>query len=151
MNEFFTTLSAFFTSLTALNAGDYLRFFIAYLLIVWMAIAFWVVRDATARSNSLLFHVFAMLLILVGTPIFGLPLYWILRPDQRLDEMENLTLIPDPLLAGYPPLTLMTPSVDLVPVIVYVPRTEIASMALDSKAPLTSLKEKVKKESKDKK
>ena len=41
---------------------------------------FWVLRDAMARSESWLYHIFSALLVTVLSPIVGLPLYLAFRP-----------------------------------------------------------------------
>lgn len=83
------------------------------------------IRDATRRSDSLLFHILATLLVLVLTPVFGLPLYLILRPSEVLDHVESDELENDGILP-VAPRYLLSPSQDLVPVVVYVPRSEVA-------------------------
>lgn len=59
---------------------------IVYLAILWIAIIIWVTKDANNRSNSLLFQVFAILVVIFLTPLFGLLIYLILRPSKTLTE-----------------------------------------------------------------
>jgi len=67
---------------------------IAYLAVLWIAISIWVSKDANNRSNSLLFQVFAILIVIVLTPLFGLLIYLIIRPSRTLTEqyLENIQL-----------------------------------------------------------
>lgn len=62
-----------------------------YLTIMYVAVAFWVVRDARRRSESWIFALFAGLLGL-GLPFFGVLLYMIVRPPRTLDEERTLQL-----------------------------------------------------------
>lgn len=59
---------------------------IVYLAILWIAIIIWVTKDANNRSNSLLFQVFSILIVIFLTPLFGLLIYLILRPSKTLTE-----------------------------------------------------------------
>ncbi len=63
-----------------------LQGFIAYLAILWIAIIIWVTKDANNRSNSLMFQIFAILVVIILTPIFGLLIYLIVRPSKTLTE-----------------------------------------------------------------
>lgn len=55
---------------------------IAFLLVIllWLTVLVWVLKDSIARSKNIAFHVIAILLVTVLTPIFGLPLYLAIRP-----------------------------------------------------------------------
>lgn len=67
---------------------------IAYLAVLWIAIIIWVSKDANNRTNSLLFQVFAILIVIVLTPLFGLLIYLIIRPSRTLTEkyLESIQL-----------------------------------------------------------
>jgi hypothetical protein len=67
---------------------------IAYLAILWIAIIIWVSKDANNRTNSLLFQVFSILIVIILTPLFGLLLYLIIRPTKTLTEkyLESIQL-----------------------------------------------------------
>lgn len=59
---------------------------LAYFSLLWIAIIIWVTRDALARSNSILFQAFAIL-INIAVPILGVVLYLIIRPGRtRLER-----------------------------------------------------------------
>ena len=67
---------------------------IAYLAVLWIAIIIWVSKDANNRTNSLLFQVFAILIVIMLTPLFGLLIYLIIRPSRTLTEkyLESIQL-----------------------------------------------------------
>lgn len=77
------------------------RIVIAYLLIVWLATVIWTVRDVTNRTGNILTQVFSILLIVLLTPILGLPLYLLIRPQTTLAEKyyEDVGLAEDEYLA----------------------------------------------------
>jgi hypothetical protein len=58
----------------------------AYLLAIWLASVIWTVRDITDRTGNLLIQTFSVLLVVVFTPILGLPLYLLIRPRTTLAE-----------------------------------------------------------------
>jgi RNA polymerase subunit RPABC4/transcription elongation factor Spt4 len=62
-----------------------------YFTVLYVAVAFWVVRDARRRSESWTFAFFSGLLGL-GLPFFGVLLYMIVRPPRTLDEERALQL-----------------------------------------------------------
>ena len=59
---------------------------VIYLAILWIATIIWVSKDANNRSNSILFQIFAVLVVIVLTPLFGLLIYLIVRPSRTLTE-----------------------------------------------------------------
>jgi hypothetical protein len=64
---------------------------IIYFTVLYVAVAFWVVRDARRRSDSWFFAAFAGLLGL-ALPFLGVLLYLIVRPPRTLDEERALQL-----------------------------------------------------------
>jgi RNA polymerase subunit RPABC4/transcription elongation factor Spt4 len=62
-----------------------------YVTVLYVAVAFWVVRDARRRSESILFALFAALLGL-GLPFLGVLIYLVVRPPRTLDEERALLL-----------------------------------------------------------
>lgn len=91
MNEFLTpvisALSNFFGGITSNFSIDLaFKIAIAYGLVIWFATVIWVIKDITNRSTSILVHVFSILLIIGLTPIFGLPIYLLIRPNTTLFE-----------------------------------------------------------------
>ncbi|MDQ1343851.1 MAG: hypothetical protein QG650_571 [Patescibacteria group bacterium] len=63
-----------------------IRIAAAYLLAIWLASVIWTVRDITDRTGNLLIQTFSVLLVVVFTPILGLPLYLLIRPRTTLAE-----------------------------------------------------------------
>jgi hypothetical protein len=47
----------------------------------WIVSLIWVIKDVNARSNKRGFQLFAVLVVLFLTPLFGLPLYIACRPQ----------------------------------------------------------------------
>lgn len=64
---------------------------VAYVVLLWVALAFYVVRDARQRSLSLSFQLFATLLGFIP-PFFGALVYFMVRPPHTLDEERALIL-----------------------------------------------------------
>lgn len=62
-----------------------------YVTVLYVAVAFWVVRDARRRSESFFFAVFAALLGL-ALPFLGVLIYMVVRPPRTLDEERALLL-----------------------------------------------------------
>ena len=61
----------------------FFKWFIWYLVFFWVALVIWVARDAINRSNSLIFHVFSILLNVI-VPVFWLIIYMLIRPTRTL-------------------------------------------------------------------
>ena len=64
---------------------------VIYLVVLWIALAFYVFRDARRRSPSWLFAILATLLGLVP-PFLGALIYLVVRPPRTLDEDRALAL-----------------------------------------------------------
>jgi RNA polymerase subunit RPABC4/transcription elongation factor Spt4 len=64
---------------------------IVYIVVLWMALAFYVVRDARQRSTSASFVLFAAL---VGffPPFLGPLVYFVIRPPHTIEEDRALAL-----------------------------------------------------------
>jgi len=57
-------------------------------LFVWIVIILRVVKDITARTTNFWWHFFSVFVIIVLTPVIGLPLYLALRPlGMKYDKM----------------------------------------------------------------
>ena len=63
----------------------------AYMGVLWIALAFYVVRDARRRSHSIAFFALALLLAFVP-PFLGALIYMVVRPPRTLDEERALHL-----------------------------------------------------------
>lgn len=53
---------------------------------IWLASVIWTVRDITDRTGNVLIQTFSVLLVVIFTPILGLPLYLLIRPRTTLAE-----------------------------------------------------------------
>ncbi|MBO4203796.1 hypothetical protein J5893_03120 [bacterium] len=68
---------------TAVRSGFFADSWTVGLIILcffWLIALIWVVKDANARSENIAFQILAIVLVVVLTPVFGLPLYVALRP-----------------------------------------------------------------------
>ncbi len=69
---------------------DFFKIIVVYWFLLWVAIIIWVTRDILARSNSILLQLFSILLVVFLTPIFGLIIYFIIRPaHKKYDEYDD--------------------------------------------------------------
>lgn len=89
--QFIHEASSFFVSfygviLSGLTLDFALKLGVIYGLIIWLAVIIWVIKDITNRTTNILFQVFSILLVVVFTPIFGLPIYLLIRPNTTLFE-----------------------------------------------------------------
>ena len=64
---------------------------VGYVVVLWVATAFFVLRDARRRSTSLVFALFALILGFVP-PFLGPLVYLVVRPPRTLDEERALAL-----------------------------------------------------------
>lgn len=64
---------------------------LAYLAMLWIALAFYVLRDARRRSASMVFVGFAALLGFIP-PFLGALVYLVIRPPRTLEEERTLAL-----------------------------------------------------------
>ena len=72
----------------------------AYLVVVWVSLAYFVVRDARRRSPS------GMFLLLAGVlgffpPLFGAIVYFMVRPPRTIEEERTLALEEQALLEPF--------------------------------------------------
>ena len=59
------------------------KWLVWYWAFFWFALVIWVARDAINRSNSIIFHIFSIILN-IFLPIFGLMIYLLVRPPRTL-------------------------------------------------------------------
>lgn len=63
-------------------------------VIIWVIFIIWVAKDASKRSNSLMFVVIAVLMATVLTPVLWVPLYLAIRPvnykNDNIPRRESL-------------------------------------------------------------
>ena len=67
-----------------------------YLAVIWFASILWVYRDISARTRDPVSQTIGVA-IAVAMPLFGLPIYFVLRPSETLQqayaELRNGTFI----------------------------------------------------------
>jgi hypothetical protein len=79
-----------------------LRLVLAYLVLLWLATAWWAFRDATRRTSNLAAPYLAAGLILIATPLlfpFAVVVYRIARPGETLAEAYERRLSEEALRA----------------------------------------------------
>lgn len=77
------------------------RVLVVYILLIWLASAFWAYRDLRLRTTSVLAPYAAAAFIIVFTPIFflfGLLLYRIVRPKETIGEVSQRALTEEAIL-----------------------------------------------------
>jgi RNA polymerase subunit RPABC4/transcription elongation factor Spt4 len=75
---------------------------VLYLFVLWLAAAYWAFRDMHDRTENPVLPYFASGLILVATPfffIFGVLVYRVIRPAERLGDVYERNLAEEALLA----------------------------------------------------
>ena len=81
------------------HLGPYFAIAGIYGVILWMALAYWALKDARNRSDNPVFHLFAMGINLV-LPLLGLVIYLLIRPSMTLAEERALELEAEALVGG---------------------------------------------------
>ena len=69
--------SNFMFDLSVLDNGN-MPFYL--MVFFWLLIIIWVIKDSNYRSNSTGFVILSLLLVTLGTPLIGLPIYLAIRP-----------------------------------------------------------------------
>lgn len=77
-----------------------IKLVLGYFFIIWGAFIIWVIKDITNRTTNILIQSLSIFIILFFTPIFGLPIYLLIRPratlfEQYYEEEEEKELIDD--------------------------------------------------------
>lgn len=73
-----------------------------YVVILWLAAAYWAFRDMQSRSDNPILPYLAASLVVLFTPvffIFGVAVYRIIRPQERIGEVYERNLAEEALLA----------------------------------------------------
>lgn len=63
-----------------------IKLVLGYFFIIWAAFIIWVIKDITNRTTNILVQTLSIFIILFFTPIFGLPIYLLIRPRATLFE-----------------------------------------------------------------
>ncbi len=87
----FETARVFFISLFSgisanMNLDIGIKIALGYVFIVWAAFIIWVIKDITNRTTNILLQTLSIFIILFFTPLFGLPIYLLIRPGTTLFE-----------------------------------------------------------------
>ncbi len=93
------TISGFIES-DAFQIG--IRVLVAYIVLIWLASAYWAYRDMRLRSASAFTPYLAAAAIIIFTPIFflfGLLIYRIVRPKETIAEVNERMLTEEAMLA----------------------------------------------------
>lgn len=62
-----------------------IRFAGIYLIVIWVSVVIWVIKDITNRTDSIILQVLSVLTVLVFTPL-GIFVYLLIRPQSTLFE-----------------------------------------------------------------
>jgi RNA polymerase subunit RPABC4/transcription elongation factor Spt4 len=74
---------------------------LAYLVVLWLASAYWVFRDMQQRTENAILPYLAASLVIVFLPVFPLAIfvYKIIRPHEKIGEVYERNLAEEALLA----------------------------------------------------
>ncbi len=101
--ELFGELESTFTGVVESDAFQAIIYVIvAYIVLIWLASAYWAYRDMRLRSASAVTPYVAALAIILFTPIFflfGLLIYRIVRPKETIAEVNERALAEEAMLA----------------------------------------------------
>lgn len=81
-----------------------IKIVLGYFFVIWGAFIIWVIKDVTNRTTNIFIQTISIFIILFFTPIFGLPVYLLIRPrttlfekyyeeeevEETVDELEEL-------------------------------------------------------------
>jgi RNA polymerase subunit RPABC4/transcription elongation factor Spt4 len=102
-DDLFGTVEGTFTDIVESDAFRAVIYVIAaYIVLIWLASAFWAYRDMRLRTASAITPYVAALAIILFTPIFflfGLLLYRIVRPKETIAEVNERVLAEEAMLA----------------------------------------------------
>ena len=77
------------------------RGILVYLVFLWVACAYWAYRDLQSRTNNPIAPYLAAIVLILFTPIFflfGLLLYWIVRPREKIAEANERAIAEEAML-----------------------------------------------------
>ena len=102
-DDLFGTLEGTFNDIIESDAFQATIYVIAaYVVLIWLASAFWAYRDMRLRTSSAVTPYVAALAIILFTPVFflfGLLLYRIIRPKETIAEVNERVLAEEAMLA----------------------------------------------------
>ena len=99
LNTIGDTIGGFFSNPVVEFA---LQALVVYFVILWLAAAYWAFRDMQQRSENPVLPYLAAALIILFTPVFflfGIIVYRIIRPHEKIGEVYERNLAEEALLA----------------------------------------------------
>ena len=66
---------------------------VGYVALAWIFTILWTIKDASNRSESIAFQLISVLIVVLATPLIGLPLYLLIRPSQTLFEKDMYEML----------------------------------------------------------
>lgn len=99
LNTIGNTIGGFFSSPIVQLA---IQAVVVYAVILWLAAAYWAFRDMQLRSDNPVLPYVASALIVLFTPVlfpFGIVVYRIVRPQEKIGEIYERNLAEEALLA----------------------------------------------------
>lgn len=81
---FFTDTFSMISANMSIDLG--IKLVLGYFFIIWGAFIIWVIKDITNRTTNILVQTLSIFIILFFTPLFGLPIYLLIRPRTSLFE-----------------------------------------------------------------
>jgi RNA polymerase subunit RPABC4/transcription elongation factor Spt4 len=100
-----TILAGIGTALAGFFGSPVVQFVVysilAYLVVLWLASAYWVFRDMQQRTENAILPYLAASLVIVFLPVFPLAIfvYKIIRPHEKIGEVYERNLAEEALLA----------------------------------------------------
>ncbi|MBP7008141.1 hypothetical protein KBB05_05570, partial [Patescibacteria group bacterium] len=77
-------INSFITSFTGSDIVSYILLVI--FVVAWIYSVLWVLKDVLYRSSSSSMQFVSVLFVILGTPLIGLPLYFLIRPVSYKHE-----------------------------------------------------------------
>ncbi|NDK19382.1 zinc ribbon domain-containing protein [Candidatus Gracilibacteria bacterium] len=97
VRSFFMGIFSVISANMSIDLG--IKLVLGYFFIIWAAFIIWVIKDITNRTTNILVQTISIFIILFFTPIFGLPIYLLIRPgstlfeqyyeDEEVEELED--------------------------------------------------------------
>lgn len=84
LRTFFTGTLSGVSSVMSIDLA--IKLVLGYFFIIWAAFIIWVIKDITNRTTNILVQTVSIFIILFFTPIFGLPIYLLIRPRRTIFE-----------------------------------------------------------------
>lgn len=70
---------------SAMTFEWFIKMIVIYILVIWMALVIWVIKDIINRTNNLVYQVICILIVLLLTPLW-IFIYLLIRPSKTLFE-----------------------------------------------------------------